>query len=141
MTWAQMCNGYFVRIPLPFELIFFWQQCNKMYKLASKRLLFCCYLPCSKDSEKDRAVVQTKLEQHVLTVFLLFAFLLFAAHAGIEKIGSFITNIRDWWSRCLLYNSCQCLGICNVLALATTPCSLQYGYQIFMLERKCSCDN
>ena len=90
-----MCSVYFVRIPLPFELIFFLQQCNKMYKIASKRLLFCCYLPCSEDSDQRKTVVQTKLEQHVITVFLLFAFLLFAAHAGIEKIGSFITNTID----------------------------------------------
>ena len=31
---------------------FFWKQCNKMYKLTSKRPLFCFYLPCSEDSEK-----------------------------------------------------------------------------------------
>ena len=38
-------------------------------------------------------------------------------------------------------HSSQCLGICNVLALATTLCSVQYGYEIFVLERKCYCDN
>ena len=41
----------------------------------------------------------------------------------------------------LLYNSSQCLAICNVLALATTSCPVQYGYEIFMLERKCYCDS
>ena len=33
------CSVYFVRIPLPFELIFL-QQCNKIYRLTSKRLYF-----------------------------------------------------------------------------------------------------
>ena len=62
--------------------------------------------------------------------------LLFAAHAGIEK------GTIDWWSGLfLLYNSSQFLAICNELALATTSCSVQYGYEIFMLERKCFCDN
>ena len=38
-----------------------------MYKLASKRLLFCCYLPCSEDSEKGTCSdKRTKLEQHVM---------------------------------------------------------------------------
>ena len=32
------------------------------------------------------------------------------------------------------------LEICDVLALATISCSVQYGYEIFMLERKCYCD-
>ena len=34
-----LCSVYFVRIPVPFELIFL-HQCNKMYRLTSKRLLF-----------------------------------------------------------------------------------------------------
>ena len=33
------CSVYFVTIPVPFELIFL-HQCNKMYRLTSKRLLF-----------------------------------------------------------------------------------------------------
>ena len=33
------CSVYFVRIPLPFELIFL-HQFNKIYRLTSKRLLF-----------------------------------------------------------------------------------------------------
>ena len=53
-TWALLsCSVYIVRIPLPFELFFFLHQCNKIYRLTSKRLLFWCYSPCSEDSEKD----------------------------------------------------------------------------------------
>ena len=88
-----------------------------------------CYSPCSEDSEKDSC--SNKIKTTCYNWFLLFA-----AHAGIEK------DTVDWWSRLfLLYNSCQCLLICNVLALATTSCSVQYGYEIFMLERKYDCDN
>ena len=90
-----MCSVYFVRIPLPFEPIFFLQQCNKMYKIASKRLLFCCYLPCSEDSEKDSCSNKIRTTRYNCFSIKLFAFLLFAAHAGIEKIGSFITNTID----------------------------------------------
>ena len=60
-----------------------------MYKLASKWPLFAFIYHGLKIQRK--AVVQTnKLEQHVIAVFLLFA-----AHAGIEKIGSFTTNTID----------------------------------------------
>ena len=54
-----------------------------MYKLTSKRLLFCSYLPCSEDSEKGScSEKRTKLEQHVITVFRLFA-----AHEASKKLG------------------------------------------------------
>ena len=127
-TWALLsCSVYFVRIPQPFVLIFL-HQCNKIYRLTYKRLLLWCYSPCSEDSEKDSC--SNKIKTTCYNWFLLFA-----AHAGIEK------GTVHWWSRLfLLYNS-QCLAICNVLALATTPWSVQYGYEIFMLERKCYCDN
>ena len=108
---------------------FFLHQCNKIYRLTSKRLLFWCYSPCSEDSEKDSC--SNKIKTTCYNWFLFFA-----AHAGIEK------DTVDWWSRLfLLDNSSQCLAICNVLAPATTSCSVQYGYEIFMLERKCYCDN
>ena len=89
--------------------------------------------------DQRKTVVQTKLKQHAVTVFLLFA-----AHAGIEKNwGLHIKHNRLMkWIISSLHSS-QCLGICNVLhvALATTSCSVQYGYEIFVLERKCYCDN
>ena len=124
------CSVYFVRISLPFELIFFCINVTKYTgRLTSKRLLFWCYSPCSEDSEKDSC--SNKIKTTCCNWFLLFA-----AHAAIEK------DTVDWWSRLfLLYNSSQCLAICNVLALATTSCSVQYGYEIFMLERKCYCDS
>ena len=124
------CSVYFVRIPLSFELIFCCINVTKYTgRLTSKRLLFWCYSPCSEDSEKDSC--SNKIKTTCCNWFLLFA-----AHAGIEK------DTVDWWSRLfLLYNSSQCLAICNVLALATTSCSVQYGYEIFMLERKCYCDS
>ena len=122
-TWALLsCSVYFVRIPLPFELIFL-QQCNKIYRLTSKRLLFWCYSPCPEDSEKDCCSNKIKTCYYLL-------------HMQALK------KALDWWSGLfLLYNSSQCLAICNVLALTTTSCSLQYGYEIFMLVRKCYCDN
>ena len=49
----------------------------------------------------------------------------------------------DWWSGLfLLYNSSQCLAICNVLALATTSCSVQYCYEsmvIYWDDRRIHC--
>ena len=101
-TWPLLsCSVYFVRIPLPFELIFFLHQCNKIYRLTSKRLLFWCYSPCSEDSEKDSC--SNKIKTTCYNWFLLFA-----AHAGIEK------DTVDWWSGLfLLYNSCQCSAICR----------------------------
>ena len=79
MTWALLsCSTYFVRIPLPFEPIFFLlQQRNKIYRLTSKRLLFWCYSPCSEDSEQDSCSNKIKTCHNCL--------LLFAAHAGIKK--------------------------------------------------------
>ena len=101
-----------------FELIFL-HQCNKICRLTSKRP-YCFDVIYHALKIQRKTVAQTKLKQH----------------AGIEK------DTVDWWSRVfLLYNSSQCLAICNVLALATTSCSVQYGYEIFMLERKCYSDS
>ena len=77
-TWTLLsCSVYFVRVPLPFELIFL-HQCNKIYRLTYKRLLLWCYSPCSEDSEKDSC--SNKIKTTCYNWFLLFA-----AHAGIEK--------------------------------------------------------
>ena len=57
------CSVYFVRIPLPFELIFFASM--------SKRLLFWCYSPCSEDSEKDSC--SNKIKTTCYNWSLLFA--------------------------------------------------------------------
>ena len=101
----------------------FLQQCNKIYRLTSKRLLFWCYSPCPEDSEKDCCSNKIKTCYYLL-------------HMQALK------KALDWWSGLfLLYNSSQCLAICNVLGLTTTSCSLQYGYEIFMFVRKCYCDN
>ena len=48
-----------------------------IYRLTSKRLLFHHALKIQR-----KTVVQTKLNKHVVIVFLLY---LFAAHAGIQK--------------------------------------------------------
>ena len=63
------CSVYFVRIPLPFQLNFL-QQCNKIYRLTSKRLLFWCYLPCSEDSEKNSC--SDKIKTTFFFCFVLF---------------------------------------------------------------------
>ena len=95
----------------------------KINRLTSKRLLFWCYSPCPEDSEKDCCSNKTKPCCYLLHIQAL-------------------KKAIDWWSWLfLLYNSSQCLAICNVLALATTSCSVQYGYEIFMLVRKCYCEN
>ena len=87
--------------------------------------------------DQRKTVVQTKLKQHAVTVFLLFA-----AHEGIEKNWELHLKHNRLMKRIISFlRSSQCLGICNVLALATTSCSVQYGYEIFVLERKCYCDN
>ena len=105
--WALLsCSVYFVRNSSAFRANFFLHQCNKIYRLTSKRLLFWCYSPCSEDSEKDSC--SNKIKTTCYNWFLLFA-----SHAGIEK------DTVDWWSRLfLLYNSSRCLVMCNVLALA-----------------------
>ena len=66
--------------------------------------------------DQRKTVVQTKLKQHAVTVFLLFA-----AHVGIEKNWELHLKHNRLIKRIISFlHSSQCLGICNVLALATT---------------------
>ena len=82
--------------------------------------------------DQRKTVVQTKLKQHAVTVFLLFA-----AHAGIEKNWELHLKHNRLMKRIISLHYSQCLGIFNELALATTLYSVQCGYEIFVLERKC----
>ena len=134
MTWALLsCRVYFVRIPLPFELIFL-QQCNKIYRLTSKRLLFLCYSPCSEDSEKDSRSNKIKSTCYNCPsiIFICCTCRHWKRHNRLMK--RIISSLQFF----AMFGDLQ---ISNVLALATTSCSVQYGYEIFMLERKCYCDN
>ena len=99
--------------------------------------MLCSLNHARKIHDQRKTVVQTKLKQHAVTSFY------YLLH---------MQELRKNWELHLKHNrlmkriisflhSSQCLGICNVLALATTSCSVQYGYEIFVLERKCYCDN
>ena len=120
---------YFVRLPLPFELL---QQCNKIYRLSSKRLLFWCYSPCSEDSEKDSCWNKIKTACYNCLSIICCTCRHWKRHNRLMK--RIISSLQ-------FFSMFSDLYICNVLALGTTSCSVQYGYEIFMLERKCYCDN
>ena len=128
--WALLsCSLYFVRIPLPFKLS---QQCNKIYRLTSKRLLFWCYSPCSEDSEKDSCSNKIKTTCYNTLSIICCTCRHWKRHNRLMK--RIISYLQ-------FFSMLSDLQICNVLALATTSCSVQYGYEIFMFEHKCHCDN
>ena len=101
-TWALLsCSVYFVRIPLPFELIFL-QQCNKIYRLISKRLLFWCYSPCPEDSEKDCCSNKIKTCYYLLHI-----------NAGIEKGTRLMKRIVSALQFFSMFSDLQCTSSCN----------------------------
>ena len=101
-TWALLsCSVYFVRIPLPFELIFL-QQCNKIYRLTSKRLLFWCYSPRPEDSEKDCCSNKIKTCYYLLHI-----------NAGIEKGTRLMKRIVSALQFFSMFSDLQCTSSYN----------------------------
>ena len=95
------CSVYFVRIPLPFELIFL-HQCPKDY---------CFDVIHHALKIQRKTVVQTKLKQHVITGLYYLRHI----SAGIEKHSRLMKQIIS----SLQYSS-QCLAICK---LCTSSCN------------------